>query len=57
VDEATMREFYALCLTSAAPPAPEEMPAVREREQIPPSRPEGDSLIVTAGPAHDQPRR
>lgn len=34
VDKATMREFDALCLTSAEPLAPEEIRAIREREKV-----------------------
>jgi len=34
VDKATMREFDALCLTPVAPMAPEEIRALREREQV-----------------------
>jgi putative transcriptional regulator len=34
VDIATMREFDALCLTPVLPMAPEEIRALREREQV-----------------------
>jgi putative transcriptional regulator len=34
VDKATMREFDALCLTPVTPMAPEEIRALREREQV-----------------------
>lgn len=34
VDKATMREFDALCLTPVEPLAPEEIRALREREQV-----------------------
>lgn len=34
VDKATMREFDAMCLTPVAPMAPEEIKALREREQV-----------------------
>jgi putative transcriptional regulator len=34
IDKATMREFDALCLTSVTPMAPEEIRALREREQV-----------------------
>lgn len=34
IDKATMREFDALCLTPIAPMAPEEIKALREREQV-----------------------
>jgi len=34
IDKATMREFDALCLTPVAPMAPEEIKALREREQV-----------------------
>jgi putative transcriptional regulator len=34
VDKATMREFDALCLTRVVPMAPEEIKALREREQV-----------------------
>ena len=34
VDKATMREFDVLCLTPVAPMAPEEIRALREREQV-----------------------
>lgn len=34
VDKATMREFDALCLTPVAPMTPEEIRALREREQV-----------------------
>ena len=34
VDKATMREFDALCLTPVAPLTPEEIRALREREQV-----------------------
>lgn len=34
VDKATMREFDALCLTPVAPMSPEEIRALREREQV-----------------------
>ena len=34
VDKATMREFAALCLTPVTPMAPEEIKALREREQV-----------------------
>ena len=34
VDKATMREFDALCLTPVTPMAPEEIKALREREQV-----------------------
>ena len=34
IDKATMREFDALCLTPATPMAPEEIRALREREQV-----------------------
>jgi putative transcriptional regulator len=34
IDKATMREFDALCLTPVAPMAPEEIRALREREQV-----------------------
>jgi putative transcriptional regulator len=34
VDKATMREFDALCLTPIAPMGPEEIKALREREQV-----------------------
>ena len=34
VDKATMREFDALCLTPAEPLAPEEIRALRERENV-----------------------
>ncbi|HEY1750646.1 MAG TPA: DNA-binding transcriptional regulator [Caulobacteraceae bacterium] len=34
IDKATMREFDALCLTPVTPLAPEEIKALREREQV-----------------------
>ena len=34
VDKATMREFDALCLTPIEPLTPEEIRALREREQV-----------------------
>lgn len=34
VDKATMREFDALCLTPVAPMAPDEIKALRVREQV-----------------------
>ncbi len=34
VDKATMREFDALCLTPVEPMAPQEIKALREREQV-----------------------
>lgn len=34
IDKATMREFDLLCLTPVAPMAPEEIRALREREQV-----------------------
>ena len=34
VDKATMREFDALCLTPIKPLTPEEIRALREREQV-----------------------
>ena len=34
VDKATMRKFDALCLTPVAPMAPDEIRALREREQV-----------------------
>ena len=34
VDKATMREFDALCLTPVDPMSPEEIRALREREQV-----------------------
>ncbi len=34
VDKATMREFDALCLTKIEPLSPEEIRALREREQV-----------------------
>jgi len=34
VDKATMREFDALCLTPVLPLTPEEIRALREREQV-----------------------
>ena len=34
VDKATMREFDALCVTPVEPLAPEEIRALREREQV-----------------------
>lgn len=34
IDKATMREFDALCLTPVAPMSPEEIRALREREQV-----------------------
>jgi putative transcriptional regulator len=34
IDKATMREFDALCLTPVLPMAPEEIKALREREQV-----------------------
>jgi len=34
VDKATMRGFDALCLTPVLPMAPEEIRALREREQV-----------------------
>lgn len=34
VDKATMREFDAMCLTPVTPMAPEEIKALREREQV-----------------------
>ena len=34
IDKATMREFDALCLTPVSPMAPEEIRALREREQV-----------------------
>lgn len=34
MDKATMREFDALCLTPVTPMAPEEIRALREREQV-----------------------
>lgn len=34
IDKATMREFDALCLTPVTPMAPEEIRALREREQV-----------------------
>lgn len=37
IDKATMREFDALCLTPVTPMAPDEIKALREREQV--SRP------------------
>lgn len=34
IDKATMREFDALCLAPVLPMAPEEIKALREREQV-----------------------
>jgi putative transcriptional regulator len=34
IDKATMRDFDALCLTPVAAMAPEEIKALREREQV-----------------------
>jgi putative transcriptional regulator len=34
IDKATMREFDALCLTQVVEMAPEEIRALREREQV-----------------------
>jgi putative transcriptional regulator len=34
IDKATMREFDGLCLTPVAEMAPEEIKALREREQV-----------------------
>jgi len=34
VDKATMREFNALCLTPVEPLTPDEIRALREREQV-----------------------
>lgn len=34
VDKATMREFDAMCLTAVEPLSPEEIRALREREQV-----------------------
>ena len=34
IDKATMREFDALCLTPATPMTPDEIKALREREQV-----------------------
>jgi len=34
IDKATMREFDALCLTPVEPLAPEEIRALRERENV-----------------------
>ncbi len=34
MDKATMREFDALCLTPVEPLTPEEIQALREREQV-----------------------
>ena len=34
IDKATMREFDALCLTPVTPMGPEEIKALREREQV-----------------------
>src|ERR1700722_126501 len=34
IDKATMREFDALCLTPVTPMAPDEIKALREREQV-----------------------
>ena len=34
VDKSTMRQFDELCLTPVAPMAPEEIRALREREQV-----------------------
>ncbi|HVY35424.1 MAG TPA: DNA-binding transcriptional regulator [Caulobacteraceae bacterium] len=34
VDQATMRHFDALCLTPVKPMTPEEIKALREREQV-----------------------
>jgi putative transcriptional regulator len=34
VDKATMREFDAMCLTPVEPLSPEEIRALREREQV-----------------------
>ena len=34
INKATMREFDALCLTPVTPMAPEEIKALREREQV-----------------------
>lgn len=34
IDRATMREFDALCLTPVMPMTPEEIKALREREQV-----------------------
>lgn len=34
LDKATMREFDALCLTPVRPMAPDEIRALREREQV-----------------------
>ena len=34
IDKATMREFGALCLTPVTPMTPEEIKALREREQV-----------------------
>ena len=36
VDKATMREFDALCLTPVEPLTPEQIRALREREQVSP---------------------
>lgn len=34
MDKSTLREFDALCLTSVEPMGPEEIKALREREQV-----------------------
>lgn len=34
IDKATMREFDALCLMQVSPMSPEEIRALREREQV-----------------------
>ena len=34
IDKATMREFDAICLTPVEPLSPEEIRALREREQV-----------------------
>lgn len=34
IDKATMREFDALCLTPVEPMAPEDIKALRQREQV-----------------------
>lgn len=34
IDKATMREFDILCLTPVAPMAPDEIKALRQREQV-----------------------
>lgn len=34
IDKATMREFDALCLTPVEPMAPQDIRALREREQV-----------------------